>query len=33
MQDIASLAKRIILIGKGQILYDGSSWKIKIQIW
>jgi ABC-2 type transport system ATP-binding protein len=25
MQDIASLAKRIILIGKGQILYDGSS--------
>lgn len=24
MQDIASLAKRIILIGKGQILYDGS---------
>ncbi len=29
MQDIASLAKRIILIGKGQILYDGSLEKLK----
>ena len=29
MQDIASLAKRIILIGKGQILYDGSLAKLK----
>lgn len=29
MQDIASLAKRIILIGKGQILYDGSLTKLK----
>ena len=29
MQDIASLAKRIILIGKGQILYDGSLSKLK----
>ena len=29
MQDIASLAKRIILIGKGQILYDGSLDKLK----
>ena len=28
MQDIASLAKRIILIGKGQILYDGSLKKL-----
>lgn len=29
MQDIVSLAKRIILIGKGQILYDGSLAKLK----
>ena len=29
MQDIASLAKRIILIGKGQILYDGSLEKLR----
>ena len=29
MQDIEALAKRIILIGKGQILYDGSLNKLK----
>jgi ABC-2 type transport system ATP-binding protein len=29
MQDIALLAKRIILIGKGKILYDGSLAKLK----
>ena len=29
MTDIESLAKRIILIGKGQILYDGSLEKLK----
>ena len=29
MQDIEALAKRIILIGKGQILYDGSLEKLK----
>ena len=29
MQDIEALAKRIILIGKGQILYDGSLSKLK----
>ena len=29
MQDIDALAKRIILIGKGQILYDGSLNKLK----
>ena len=29
MTDIETLAKRIILIGKGQILYDGSLNKLK----
>lgn len=29
MTDIDSLAKRIILIGKGQVLYDGSLQKLK----
>ena len=29
MADIEALAKRIILIGKGQILYDGSLSKLK----
>ena len=29
MQDIASLAKRIILIGKGKLLYDGSLENLK----
>ena len=29
MMDIDALAKRIILIGKGQILYDGSLTKLK----
>lgn len=31
MADIEALAKRIILIGKGQILYDGSLAKLKKQ--
>ncbi len=31
MADIEALAKRIILIGKGQILYDGSLSKLKKQ--
>ena len=31
MADIEALAKRIILIGKGQILYDGSLTKLKNQ--
>ena len=30
MADIEALAKRIILIGKGQVLYDGSLTKLKI---
>lgn len=29
MSDITSLAKRIILIGKGEVLYDGSFTKLK----
>ena len=29
MTDIEALAKRIILIGKGQVLYDGSLQKLK----
>ena len=29
MSDIEALAKRIILIGKGKILYDGSLTKLK----
>ena len=29
MNDIASLAKRIILIGKGKVLYDGTLQKLK----
>ena len=29
MSDIEALAKRIILIGKGQVLYDGSLQKLK----
>ena len=29
MSDITSLAKRIILIGKGEVLYDGSFSKLK----
>ena len=29
MSDIEALAKRIILIGKGQVLYDGSLKKLK----
>ena len=29
MADITSLAKRIILIGKGKVLYDGSLLKLK----
>jgi len=29
MSDIEALAKRIILIGKGEILYDGSLQKLK----
>ena len=31
MADIEALAKRIILIGKGQVLYDGSLSKLKKQ--
>ena len=31
MMDIDTLAKRIILIGKGKILYDGSLKKLKIE--
>ena len=29
MSDITTLAKRIILIGKGKVLYDGSLKKLK----
>ena len=29
MSDIEALAKRIILIGKGEVLYDGSLKKLK----
>lgn len=29
MSDIEALAKRIILIGKGRVLYDGSLLKLK----
>ena len=29
MSDITTLAKRIILIGKGKVLYDGSLRKLK----
>lgn len=31
MQDIEALTKRIILIGKGKILSDGSLWELKQQ--
>ena len=31
MSDITTLAKRIILIGKGKVLYDGSLKKLRNQ--